>query len=938
LILDRLGRKKFLLKMKTCSTLLVLLILVLYNGGASLQEQPPDTDEKLDQDVDKDTLIFSDNDDILELPSSDFQDDRIVQLERDEEEENDTIEEDGEKEEEEEEEDVQSGQAYFESEFEPLNAFSEKLLSQINSDDNNSDNENNDTTVLVHAASALHGVDKPSGVDHYDETDSQRGKNGFTSSSSSSSPASSSSSPLSSSLSAASIDSHDNDAFDDAARNDDDVAVDMVDAIVDVVDVERASSEHGNKDDVAAIVAVAAAVAEDGRLVLEPCVEDEMIESKVRNRANYASAECGAKVIKANSEASDVANILNGARDKYMLNLCSTQKWLILELCDELGVDTIQLANYEYFSSMPRTIQVSTSVHFPQTLDDFDGSFVWELRADNVRELQTFVLPTRSWARYILLRVTDHYNDKRFCPLSEINVYGYSHVDELKLDLELDEIEVGAFNELAVQHTAQRNSDQQVAAAAAAAAAAEAEAMAAAVVAVGVPKALDSVPECRRCADPFARMTCVGAQCASNASTQRDEAVQFMEDMRALDALAIGSEAPAAAAAVDVAELDPIAASTSVASSSAPSPPPPPPLPQATTVPVALSTPALAAASNASDADASLVYAADVHDSLAASESDGTAVPPSESAPLDVVPVPTPSTSVSPPMPRADPPQSILKKMAAKIKSLQMNHSVVTSYLEEFRQTNLKALSKISQDIGRVDREQHAVGESVRQVARALLGLEKLHNASDADRQRASRTDASVDALRLQVADMSARIDALHDTMRHNEQHQHQRLVICMLIAVLFSAFFTVTLVSANSDEAPRANSTRSYGAARHQPMLSDDDSIVLSKGAESMQLTDDHEQQQDAVVEAHLSAAPRHRRALSPLAGPSARHLTTSNAIGRSRSIDTLNAHVIKSSRRRRRRKRHTRTPNRPLVELSQTTAHHQQQQEQEQKRFALN
>lgn len=87
------------------------------------------------------------------------------------------------------------------------------------------------------------------------------------------------------------------------------------------------------------------------------------------NSFNYGSVECGAKILEANPEATvssipaylipqETSAILIDSRDKYMLNPCSADKWVIVELCEEIGIESVEIANFEFFSSMFKEFQL----------------------------------------------------------------------------------------------------------------------------------------------------------------------------------------------------------------------------------------------------------------------------------------------------------------------------------------------------------------------------------------------------------------------------------------------------------------------------------------------------------------------------------------------------------------------------------------------------
>ncbi|XP_014217973.1 SUN domain-containing ossification factor-like, partial [Copidosoma floridanum] len=58
---------------------------------------------------------------------------------------------------------------------------------------------------------------------------------------------------------------------------------------------------------------------------------------------NYASPDCGAKVVAATPESSNARNILVSSRDEYMLNACTTRVWFAVELCEAIQARKIDL-------------------------------------------------------------------------------------------------------------------------------------------------------------------------------------------------------------------------------------------------------------------------------------------------------------------------------------------------------------------------------------------------------------------------------------------------------------------------------------------------------------------------------------------------------------------------------------------------------------------
>lgn len=63
---------------------------------------------------------------------------------------------------------------------------------------------------------------------------------------------------------------------------------------------------------------------------------------KVRLK-NYASPDCGAKVVASNPEALSPGAILSPSRDDYMLNACNVKIWFVVELCEAIQPQRVKL-------------------------------------------------------------------------------------------------------------------------------------------------------------------------------------------------------------------------------------------------------------------------------------------------------------------------------------------------------------------------------------------------------------------------------------------------------------------------------------------------------------------------------------------------------------------------------------------------------------------
>ncbi|RVD81834.1 uncharacterized protein DFL_009681 [Arthrobotrys flagrans] len=151
-----------------------------------------------------------------------------------------------------------------------------------------------------------------------------------------------------------------------------------------------------------------------------------------KERFNYASFDCAATVHKTNPESKGASSILVENKDSYMLNKCGAKnKFIIVELCDDILVDTVVLANYEFFSSMFRTFKVSVSDRYPVKSAGWKELGLFE--AKNSREIQAFLVENPLiWARYIRIEFLTHFGKEFYCPISLLRVHGTTMMEEFR--------------------------------------------------------------------------------------------------------------------------------------------------------------------------------------------------------------------------------------------------------------------------------------------------------------------------------------------------------------------------------------------------------------------------------------------------------------------------------------------------------------------------
>ncbi|XP_048018962.1 SUN domain-containing ossification factor-like isoform X3 [Megalobrama amblycephala] len=147
---------------------------------------------------------------------------------------------------------------------------------------------------------------------------------------------------------------------------------------------------------------------------------------------NYASVECGAKILSSNPEAKSTSAVLMENMDMYMLNPCNNKIWFIIELCQPIQVKQLDIANFEIFSSNPKDFLVSISDRYPNKKWVKLGTF----HARDERTVQSFPLDEHLFAKYVKVELLSHFGSEHFCPLSLIRVFGTSMMEEYELNSE----------------------------------------------------------------------------------------------------------------------------------------------------------------------------------------------------------------------------------------------------------------------------------------------------------------------------------------------------------------------------------------------------------------------------------------------------------------------------------------------------------------------
>jgi hypothetical protein len=136
-------------------------------------------------------------------------------------------------------------------------------------------------------------------------------------------------------------------------------------------------------------------------LSFSPSSEDTWIAPHflvpLTDRFNFASLDCSARVHATHKSARGASGILSSKKDRYLLSPCNAQnQHIVVELCDDIRIDTVQLANFEFFSGVFKDLRVSVAKTYSK--DPSRWTVVGTYRAKNRRGVQVgdFLILMRS--------------------------------------------------------------------------------------------------------------------------------------------------------------------------------------------------------------------------------------------------------------------------------------------------------------------------------------------------------------------------------------------------------------------------------------------------------------------------------------------------------------------------------------------------------------
>ncbi|CAN8062426.1 unnamed protein product [Agarophyton chilense] len=173
------------------------------------------------------------------------------------------------------------------------------------------------------------------------------------------------------------------------------------------------------------------------RFVDNPVPDDVVIELSSQGTEekpfNFASADAGARVLAHSDGVVGAKNVLIGSVDKYLLAPCDGpglmgSRWIDLELSEDVILESIETANFEYYSSSARKVAVLGASTYPPKRWNILGVFDFQ----NIKSIQRFQISRRVVTRFLQVMYTGKQGDEYYCPVSTIRAFGKNLIADWK--------------------------------------------------------------------------------------------------------------------------------------------------------------------------------------------------------------------------------------------------------------------------------------------------------------------------------------------------------------------------------------------------------------------------------------------------------------------------------------------------------------------------
>ena len=150
-------------------------------------------------------------------------------------------------------------------------------------------------------------------------------------------------------------------------------------------------------------------------------------------KKNFASVECGAKLIKSSPSLKHPQHLINKNQDEYMLMECNDQNFFIIELCETIKVMRFELDNFELYSGAARNFTVRTVDKYSNNLKDWNVIGHFEASSDKMGVQNFFDFELKLFGKFIRVDINSYHGSEHFCTMTSFRVFGVSEYEFLHI-------------------------------------------------------------------------------------------------------------------------------------------------------------------------------------------------------------------------------------------------------------------------------------------------------------------------------------------------------------------------------------------------------------------------------------------------------------------------------------------------------------------------
>jgi len=164
-----------------------------------------------------------------------------------------------------------------------------------------------------------------------------------------------------------------------------------------------------------------------------PELDLEVLLNEKEWKKNFASIECGAKLIKSSKNLKHPNHIINKNNDEYMLFECIEETFFIIELCETIKVIRFELDNFELYSGTPKNFTVRTIDKYSNNINQWIVIGNFEATSEKMEAQNFSDLEIKSFGKFIRVDVNSFHGTEHFCTLTSFRVFGMSEYEYLSL-------------------------------------------------------------------------------------------------------------------------------------------------------------------------------------------------------------------------------------------------------------------------------------------------------------------------------------------------------------------------------------------------------------------------------------------------------------------------------------------------------------------------